>query len=119
MKTIIMTGATAGIGLAAAKQMQQGSAVRLLVGARGKTVVGDDVLPLGLARLASVRGFANAIEERLGETSIDALVLNAGISFGTIDQRTEDGFETTFAVNRLAHYMVLRLLMPRLAPGAP
>jgi len=33
-------------------------------------------------------------------------------------QRTEDGFETTFAVNHLAHYLLLRLLMPRLVSGA-
>src|SRR5208282_6308458 len=32
--------------------------------------------------------------------------------------RTSDGFETTFAVNHLAHYLLLRLLLPRLARGA-
>jgi hypothetical protein len=31
------------------------------------------------------------------------------------DRRTEDGFETAFAANHLVHYLVLRLLMPRLA----
>jgi NAD(P)-dependent dehydrogenase (short-subunit alcohol dehydrogenase family) len=71
-----------------------------------------------LARLASVRSFAATIEERLGGASIDGLVLNAGIQFGDVDQRTADGFEATFAVNHLAHYLLLRLLMPRLASGA-
>jgi NAD(P)-dependent dehydrogenase (short-subunit alcohol dehydrogenase family) len=113
-----MTGATAGIGLAAAEQMRQVPNVRLLLGTRGTSTVSADSVPLDLARLASVRSFAAAVEERLGEASIDGLVLNAGIQFGDVDQRTEDGFETTFAVNHLAHYLLLRLLMPRLASGA-
>ena len=117
-KTLVMTGATTGIGLAAAEQMRQIPDVRLLLGARGQTTASIDSLPLDLARLASVRSFAAAVEERLGETSIDALVLNAGVQFGDVDHRTEDGFETTFAVNHLSHYLLLRLLMPRLTPGA-
>jgi NAD(P)-dependent dehydrogenase (short-subunit alcohol dehydrogenase family) len=92
--------------------------VRLLVGARGETPPGVDSRPLDLARLASVRSFAAAVEEWLGEASLDGLVLNAGMQVGDIHQRTEDGFETTFAVNHLAHYLLLRLLMARLAFGA-
>jgi NAD(P)-dependent dehydrogenase (short-subunit alcohol dehydrogenase family) len=45
---------------------------------------------------------------------IDALVLNAGAQFPNLDQRTEDGSETTFAVNHLAHYLLLRFLLPKL-----
>jgi NAD(P)-dependent dehydrogenase (short-subunit alcohol dehydrogenase family) len=118
MKTIIMTGGTAGIGLAAARQMRENPDIRLLVGARDQPSAGADFLPLDLTKLASVRSFAAAVEERLGGTSIDGLVLNAGILINDIRQRTEDGFETTFAVNHLAHYLLLRLLMPRLASGA-
>jgi NAD(P)-dependent dehydrogenase (short-subunit alcohol dehydrogenase family) len=118
MKTIVMTGGTDGIGLAALQQMQRSSDVRLLVGARGQASAGVESLPLDLTRLASVRGFAAAVEQWLGETSIDGLVLNAGMQVGDVRQRTEDGFETTFAVNHLAQYLLLRLLMPRLASGA-
>jgi NAD(P)-dependent dehydrogenase (short-subunit alcohol dehydrogenase family) len=118
MKTIVMTGGTAGIGFAAAQQMQENPDIRLLVGARNQPPAGLEFLPLDLTKLASVRSFAAAAEERLGHTSIDGLVLNAGILGRDIRQRTGDGFETTFAVNHLAHYLLLRLLMPRLAPGA-
>jgi NAD(P)-dependent dehydrogenase (short-subunit alcohol dehydrogenase family) len=118
MKTVVMTGATAGIGLAAAEQIRQVPNVRLLLGTRDTSTVSADSVPLDLARLASVRSFAATIEERLGGASIDGLVLNAGIQFGDVDQRTADGFEATFAVNHLAHYLLLRLLMPRLASGA-
>jgi NAD(P)-dependent dehydrogenase (short-subunit alcohol dehydrogenase family) len=118
MKTIVMTGGTAGIGLAALHQIRQSSKVRLLVGARGQAPAGVDTLRLDLTRLASVRKFAAAVEEWLGEASIDSLVLNAGVQVSNVRQRTEDGFETTFAVNHLAHYLLLRLLVPRLASEA-
>jgi NAD(P)-dependent dehydrogenase (short-subunit alcohol dehydrogenase family) len=118
MKTIVMTGGTAGIGLAALQQIRRNSDVRVLAGARSQASAGAESLPLDLTRLASVRGFAAAVEERLGAASIDGLVLNAGTQVSDLSHRTEDGFETTFAVNHLSHYLLLRLLMPRLASGA-
>jgi NAD(P)-dependent dehydrogenase (short-subunit alcohol dehydrogenase family) len=118
MKTIVMTGATAGLGLLASAQMRRAPEVRLLVGARGETPPGVESRPLDLARLASVRSFAARVEEWLGEASLDGLVLNAGMQVGDVRQRTDDGIETTFAVNHLAHYLLLRLLMPRLSSGA-
>jgi NAD(P)-dependent dehydrogenase (short-subunit alcohol dehydrogenase family) len=118
MKTIVMTGGTAGIGLAAAQQMRENPDIRLLVGARNQPSAEVEFLPLDLTKLASVRSFAAAVEERLDGASIDGLVLNAGILVSDVHQRTEDEFETTFAVNHLAHYLLLRLLMPRLASGA-
>jgi NAD(P)-dependent dehydrogenase (short-subunit alcohol dehydrogenase family) len=65
-----------------------------------------------------VRAFATAVRERLGDTLVDALVLNGGVIFPQVTGRTVDGFETTFAVNHLAHYLLLRLLLPALAGGA-
>jgi len=119
MKSIVMTGGTAGIGRAAMERMRRAPDVRLLVGARGRVSDGVEARPLDLGRLASVRDFADAVGEWLGETRmIDALVLNAGTQIRDLGQRTEDGFEITFAVNHLAHYLLLRLLTPRLAEGA-
>jgi NAD(P)-dependent dehydrogenase (short-subunit alcohol dehydrogenase family) len=118
MKLIVMTGGTAGIGLAAAERMRQAPDVRVLVGARGHASGGPDTATLDLGRLASVRGFADSAAEWLGESSIDALVLNAGTQVRALGQYTEDGSEVTFAVNHLAHYLLLRLLTPRLAERA-
>jgi NAD(P)-dependent dehydrogenase (short-subunit alcohol dehydrogenase family) len=118
MKTIVMTGGTAGIGLAAVKQMQKSPNVRILLGVRGSNPTDCESLPLDMARLSSARHFAAEIENKLGESRIDALVLNAGMQVSELGQRTEDGYETTFAVNHLAHYLLLRLLMPKLASGA-
>ena len=115
-RTIVMTGATAGIGLAAADRLR-GENARLLIGARSG-VLGGDSLALDLASVSSVRSFAAAVESQLGDANIDGLVLNAGMQTHSIDARTEDALETTFATNHLAHYLLLRLLMPRLAQGA-
>ena len=118
MKTIVMTGGTAGIGRDAAERIRRVPEVRLLIGVRGEAPSGVESRPLDLGRLASVRSFAAAVGDWLGEASLDVLVLNGGTQVGDIRQRTEDGFETTFAVNHLAHYLLLRLLAPRLAAGA-
>ena len=118
MITVVMTGGTSGLGRVAAQQIFETPGTRLLLGARTTSKASIETWPLDLVRLASVRAFAQAIEETLGATQIDVLVLNAGTQFANNDGRTEDGFETTFAVNHLAHYLLLRLLLPKLAHGA-
>lgn len=118
MTTVVMTGATAGLGEVAAQVIFHTPDTQLIVGARGHGPAGITTVPLDLARLQSVREFAQGVRDRLGPTQIDVLVLNAGTQYPGIDQRTEDGFETTFAVNHLAHYLLLRLLSPKLAQGA-
>ncbi|TDC20152.1 SDR family NAD(P)-dependent oxidoreductase [Streptomyces sp. 8K308] len=117
MPTVVMTGGTSGLGEVAAGRIAASGAT-LLLGARSAGANGLDVLPLDLARLDSVRSFAEAVGDRLGDTPVDVLVLNAGLSFHSVDQRTPDGLETTFAVNHLSQYLLLRLLLPRLAHGA-
>ncbi|GIJ09193.1 SDR family NAD(P)-dependent oxidoreductase [Micromonospora andamanensis] len=116
MTTIVMTGGTSGIGEVAARRLATRPGTRVFVGARGRPPRGLTTLPLDLASLDSVRSFARAVGEQAPE--IDALVLNAGTSQPDVYGRTVDGFETTFAVNHLAHYLLLRLLLPRLAYGA-
>src|SRR5277367_749754 len=74
--------------------------------------------PLDLARLSNVRSVGQALEKKLDGTKIDVLILNAGAQFGNTKNRTEDGFESTFAINHLAHYLLLRLLTPNLAKNA-
>jgi len=118
VKTVVMTGGTSGLGAIALKRMVEAPDVRVHLGARGQGPAGVDTLPLDLSRLANVRQFAAAVIDRLDSYRIDGLVLNAGLSLGNGDSRTRDGFETTFAINHLAHYLLLRLLMPHLARGA-
>lgn len=107
-----MTGATSGIGEGAARLLVAGGH-RVIAGARGGGLTpGIEPLLLDLANLASVRAFVAACPER-----IDALVLNAGMQVHTTKRRSADGFELTFATNHLAHYLLARLLLPRIIPG--
>jgi NAD(P)-dependent dehydrogenase (short-subunit alcohol dehydrogenase family) len=67
---------------------------------------------LDLDSLASVRSFA----ELVGHTPIDVLLLNTGLQLAR-PTTNADGFERTFAVNHLAHYLLLRLLVDKLQPS--
>jgi NAD(P)-dependent dehydrogenase (short-subunit alcohol dehydrogenase family) len=118
MKTVVMTGGSSGLGAIAAQKMYGMPNTRLILGVRAGARTEIEALPLDLMRLANVHAFVEALSGRLGNTQIDVLVLNAGAQFGNLNQRTSDGFETTFAVNHLAHYLLLRLLLPKLAQGA-
>jgi NAD(P)-dependent dehydrogenase (short-subunit alcohol dehydrogenase family) len=118
MKTVVMTGGTAGFGVVAAKRISDTPNTKLILGARQNKNPSIDILPLDLARLSNVRSFVQALTTKLDGTKIDILILNAGAQFGNTKQRTEDGFESTFAINHLAHYLLLRLLTPSLAQNA-
>ena len=115
-KIVVMTGATSGIGAHALGHLVAQPDAHVIVGARGAGLKGADALPLDLASLASVRTFAEVVKQRLGGAPIDMLVLNAGAQYAK-GQRSADGFEATFAVNHLAHYLLARLLLPILADG--
>lgn len=113
-----MTGGTSGLGEVAARRFIQTPNTRLLLGARRGGPLGAETFPLDLMRLESVRSFASTVDRELGPAQIDSLVLNAGLLFPNAGLRSADGFEAAFAVNHLAHYLLLRLLLPRLAQGA-
>jgi NAD(P)-dependent dehydrogenase (short-subunit alcohol dehydrogenase family) len=113
-----MTGGTSGLGAVAADIILRSKNLRLLLGSRGGVVSGAETVSVDLASLVSVRHFSEEVIRRLDGSFIDVLILNAGVNFPTDEKRTIDGFETTFAVNHLAHYLILRRLSPHLAVGA-
>jgi NAD(P)-dependent dehydrogenase (short-subunit alcohol dehydrogenase family) len=116
---IVMTGATAGFGLFAAERMVA-DGHQLTVGARNPaglpaSLVGKVALEkLDLDSLASVRAFSDRVR---GGPPIDALLLNAGLQLSK-PAKSADGYERTFAVNHLAHYLLLRLLAGAMPKGA-
>jgi NAD(P)-dependent dehydrogenase (short-subunit alcohol dehydrogenase family) len=116
---IVMTGATAGFGLHAA-ELLVATGHSLVIGARRPHALPPglagcvDARTLDLDRLQSVRDFATSVA---AEAPTDVVLLNAGLQL-TRPETGADGFERTFAVNHLAHYLLLRLLQPSLAPGA-
>jgi NAD(P)-dependent dehydrogenase (short-subunit alcohol dehydrogenase family) len=126
-KRIVMTGATNGIGLAAAEALAERGA-RLTIIARSQDTAnvasqrieaagGKDV-DIVLADLASQAQVRRAAAEILARHStLDALVNNAGV-YLTARQHTEDGIETTWAVNHLAPFLLTNLLLERLKENA-
>ncbi len=75
------------------------------------------VLPLDLASQTSIRAFVEGF--RRGQfPPLAGIVCNAGMQNVATPTRTEEGYETTFAVNHLGHYLLTRLLLPELASDA-
>lgn len=120
-RIVVMTGATGGFGAHALEHLAAEGDTRVIIGARG----GDrelpsevQSLPLDLASFASIRQFVSALVEHLAGEPIDILILNAGMHLPSNSRRSADGFEMTFAVNHLGHYLLSRLLVPCLVEGA-
>jgi NAD(P)-dependent dehydrogenase (short-subunit alcohol dehydrogenase family) len=129
-KHILITGATNGIGLAAAEALAALGANVSLVGrdqtrtkiaaarvraaaAKGATV---DTLVAELSSQASVRGLAADVLSR--NPGLDVLINNAGAIYST-RQLSVDGLELTWAVNHLAPFLLTSLLLDRLKASAP
>ena len=123
-KTILLTGATDGIGLATAKMLLEQGHTVLLHGrnaAKLEAVVnGLSTLTGGgrtesyladLSDMSDVKALAKAITEK--HDTLDVLINNAGI-FKTPDPVTIDGLDIRFAVNTLAPYLLTQRLMPLL-----
>jgi NAD(P)-dependent dehydrogenase (short-subunit alcohol dehydrogenase family) len=117
MRTIVITGASDGIGAAASRQLvARGDRVVLVGRSPEKTrAVADELgMPHHLADfadLAQVRHLADELLEAYPR--IDVLANNAGGIFG--DRKvTIDGFEQTFQVNHLAAFLLTNLLRERL-----
>ncbi len=121
-RVVVVTGASAGIGEAAAIALAARGATVVPVGrdpgrlaAIGERV-GVEPLRADFASLTQVRALAAALLERYAH--VDALVNNAGLVAGR-RLLTEDGHETTFAVNHLAPFLLTNLLLARLQASGP
>jgi NAD(P)-dependent dehydrogenase (short-subunit alcohol dehydrogenase family) len=129
-QTILVTGATDGLGRALARELAARGATVLLHG-RAKArledtrreiaeATGSDRLRTYLADLASleqVRRLGREVDA--GQERLDVLVNNAGIGGDGPRQQSADGHELRFAVNYLAPFLLTELLLPLLRRSAP
>jgi retinol dehydrogenase 12 len=128
-KTVVITGATSGIGAVAARRLAAQGA-RIVIVARDRRRAEETLRELraanagqahtalyaDLSRLREMKRVAAEIAA--AEPKIDVLMNNAGL-IASRHQRTEDGLELMFATNHLSYFVLTRLLLERLrAAGA-
>jgi NAD(P)-dependent dehydrogenase (short-subunit alcohol dehydrogenase family) len=127
--TILVTGATDGLGKRVAFELAASGATVLLHGRSRKRLeatleearegTGSEKLGFYLADLSSLGEVRTLAERVLTEQDrLDVLVNNAGVIVGE-RRESEDGYELTFAVNYLAHFLLTHLLLPLLRDSAP
>jgi len=126
-KTILVTGATDGIGLATARMLVSKGHQVLLHG-RNPAKLKDVEMALSdipgsgpvesyvadLSRMSDVEALAKTITDR--HSRLDVLINNAGV-FRIADPMIEDGLDARFAVNTIAPYILTQQLLPLFGPS--
>lgn len=121
-KICIVTGATSGVGMEAARALaaigatvgvvgrnsEKGTAVVASIEATARYPERVTFLRADLASLGEVRALARVLHEQFDH--IDVLINNAGV-INTRRRLTVDGYEETFAVNHLAHFLLTGLVL--------
>jgi NAD(P)-dependent dehydrogenase (short-subunit alcohol dehydrogenase family) len=118
-RTVLITGGTGSLGFRAAQAILADGGWEVVITGRG--AVDDAAARLGelatgrrldLGSLADVRRFARELRP------LDAVICNAGLLTASGTRFTADGIEETFGVNHLAHFLLVREVLPRMrAPG--
>ena len=123
-KTVVITGASRGLGYVTALAVARKGAAVFMVGRRSaradesleairiaSTGPAPQLVECDLLDFGSVRRAAAALQERAGD--IDALCCNAGIMMQP-DEASKDGYDVTIATNVLSHFLLARELLPTL-----
>jgi NAD(P)-dependent dehydrogenase (short-subunit alcohol dehydrogenase family) len=127
-KTVVITGATAGIGQVAAEALARLGARVVFTArdaARGQATLArlvranpdaaHDWVQADLSTIAAMKAASEAVARKVPR--IDVLINNAGAIFERREV-TADGLEMTFAVNHMAYFVVTEALRAQLAPDA-
>ena len=127
-KTVLVTGATSGIGLVTARELaRMGAQVTIISRNAGKCATVAESIKAGtgspvefisadLSTLAGIMQAAANFKQR--HTHLDVLVNNAG-ALVTKRVLTADGYETTFALNHLNYFLLTILLLDILKSSSP
>ncbi|MVM37858.1 SDR family NAD(P)-dependent oxidoreductase [Spirosoma sp. HMF3257] len=132
MQTIIITGATSGIGYECALELARMAPDKQIIIPCRNLQSGQKIvqqiqqhtrhqhvicMPLDLESLQSVREFVQLFSEQ-PHRELVALLNNAGIQHADETRSTKDGFEATFGVNHLAPFYLTLLLLPFMSAGS-
>lgn len=128
-KTILISGATNGIGWITARELARGGATTILVGRsleRTRSAANDirqvtgnpnvDYLVADLSSQKQIHTLAKTFQQRYNR--LDVLVNNAGAIFNSFEL-SEDGIERTFALNHLGYFLLTHLLLETLQQSQP
>lgn len=128
-RRVVITGATSGIGRAAALELaRRGASLAIVCRNRGKGEItvaeieravpgaSADLVEGDLADLASVRNAAQELRDRYER--IDVLINNAGVH-AVAPRVTVDGFDHMLASNYLGPFLLTNLLLDRITAAAP
>jgi len=124
MNTAIITGGNRGLGFECARTLAKLHDWRLIIACRDPQTAGAalenlrqktgnqmiEAMQLDLASLESINSFAEKVQTS-NLAPIQALICNAGIQVVSGTQYTQDGFEMTFGVNHLGHYLLVNRLL--------
>ncbi len=125
---VLVTGGNSGIGLQCAFQLAR-EGRRVLIASRDRKASARAVHAieaecgagaacergLDLGSHQAVRSFAQDIADE----PVSSVVCNAGLQMNDGPHLTTDGFEITFGVNHLGHFLLVNLLLAKLAERAP
>ena len=128
--SVLVTGGNSGIGFECARALARAGR-HVVIASRSRRASQEAVqkiaaesgtdrieaMDLDLASPSSIRRFASDIDAR--NLPLQSLVCNAGLQFTKGPVLSEDGYELTFAVNHLGHFLLTNLLLSRLASRAP
>jgi len=129
-QSVLITGGNSGIGYECARALAKAGR-HVVIASRNRRLSDDAVrkiaaengadrieaVDLDLASADSIRTLAAEIDAR--DLKLQSLVCNAGLQFMTGPVLSERGHELTFAVNHLGHFLLVNLLLKRLAANAP
>lgn len=133
-KTVLITGATDGLGKEVAKRVAAGGATLLLHGRnreKGESVRGEIVAATGNKNIHYYNADFSSLQEvkQLSgdvlseQSSLHVLINNAAVGGGpkgeAVRELSKDGYELRFAVNYLSHFLLTQNLLPLLKASAP
>lgn len=127
-KSYIITGGNAGLGFEAARNLAKDQAAHIIIASRNASLgngaaerlrsTGGQAtyLRLDLLSQVSVRAFVETYRAA-DLPPLAGIVCNAGMQSVTTPTTSPEGYEATFAVNHLGHYVMVRLLLDDLEAG--